>query len=269
MNRPIFLATLGQRPQAITLALDILLPRYHYEMIGVLHTDPNHSDVATSYQELMQVLRQDYPQCYIQNHEMVQLDGDPLLDITDEYSAEGYFHSLLKVLRASRIQGIPIHLLIAGGRKAMSIYAVIAASYVFGSEDRVWTILSDHHVLAEGAFHVPKSATVQVVHLPIKPSRLLPGILADQPLEALLQTPTSPREAFLKELTPEERALVEMLSEHPYVENQQLAELLHKSLKTVEHQLGSTYRKLETYFDLKVNVKRKRQVLLDVLQGRV
>ena len=55
---PVFLALLGQRPQAITIALDVLLPRYNYQRIGILHTDPQASMIDMAYQQLHEVLRQ-------------------------------------------------------------------------------------------------------------------------------------------------------------------------------------------------------------------
>ena len=33
----IFLATLGQRPEAITMALDVLDARFHYDKVGILY----------------------------------------------------------------------------------------------------------------------------------------------------------------------------------------------------------------------------------------
>ncbi|MGB1289188.1 MAG: hypothetical protein ACPG7F_21820, partial [Aggregatilineales bacterium] len=70
MISPVFLATLGQRPEAITMALDVLLPRYHYSQIGILHTDPHNAMIADAYKTLMTVLHEDYSDCDISSHEL-------------------------------------------------------------------------------------------------------------------------------------------------------------------------------------------------------
>lgn len=126
----IFLATLGQAPEAITFALDKLIGQgYSYEKISILHTDAQASAIRDSYERLMPVLARDYaapaisyPLC--------------LIDIVDETSARAYFTALGQVLRAYKQEGHILHLLVSGGRKAMSIYAMIAASILFHAATR-------------------------------------------------------------------------------------------------------------------------------------
>jgi len=268
MTQTIFLATLGQRPEAITMALDVLHPRYHYAEIGILHTHSTQSGIAEAYQQLMPRLASDYGQVTVQSYELQDSTGYGLKDITNQHSAELYHRGVLEILRQYRLRYVPVHLLVAGGRKAMSIYATLAASLLFGEHDRVWTILSDESVMMAGLFHTPvgQADAVQVVELPLLLSRLLPGMMTD--LDALLKR-QSPREQFLKALAKEEMRLGEVLKQHPYASNEELGNILGKSDRTIENQLRAMYQKLPIYFDLELEDKRKRQALLDVLAGRV
>lgn len=268
----VFLATLGQRPEAITMALDTLLPRYHYSEVLILHTDPEFSGVARAYADLMPVLRSDYPNLKINSKVLCYADGKPIIDISNQYSAESYYHALLEVIREYRVQFIPIHLLVAGGRKAMSIYAALAAELLFGEYDCLWTVHTPYPFMQANLFHLPVGMQdqVHVIQLPVQPSRLLPGVVAGEDIHYVLERArTSPRQMFLQSLTEEENKITETLRQHPYASNEELGALLGKSSKTIENQLRMIYGKLFTYFDLSVEDKRKRQALLDVLAGRV
>ena len=109
-----------------------------------------------------------------------------------------------------------------------------------------------------------------MIQLPVSPSRLLPGVLAGEDIQHLLErSRTSPRQMFLQSLTEEESKVAETLRQHPYAGNEELGGILGKSPKTIENQLRTIYGKLFTYFDLNIEDKRKRQALLDVLAGRV
>lgn len=254
------------------MALDKLLPRYHYDKVLILHTDPTHSDISQAYNDLMAVLKADYPTLEIGSHTLGYANGKALTDISDQHSAEAYYHALLELICQYRIHYIPIHLLIAGGRKAMSIYAALAAELLFGEHDRLWAIHSSPTLIQSALFHAPVGMQdhIQIIQLPIRPSRLLPATIMGEDIQHLLERlHTSPRQAFLHALTEEESNLAECLHQHPYAGNDELGRILGKSSKTVENQLRSIYSKLFTYFDLNIEDKRKRQALQDVLAGRV
>jgi CRISPR-associated protein (TIGR02584 family) len=211
-----FLATLGQRPEAITMAIDILDARYRYTTLGVLHTHPHQSDIAESYHQLLHVLEKDYPHHQVVTHEMTQLDGSPLLDITDSLTADAYYTGVVTVLRDYRVQYQPVHLLIAGGRKSMSVYATLAAALLFGEYDHVWTILTEPRLMQVGLFHLPVGAAdgVTIVEMPLPISRLIPCEIARQSVGQLTQR-SSPRQKFLLSLTPSELKLAEWVRQQP------------------------------------------------------
>lgn len=262
----IFLATLGQRPESITFALDKLIPRYRYASCIILHTEPRHSGIATAVHQLEPILAQDYEIDVIW-HELVGRNGEPIIDVTDFRSAEGYFLGIYDVLLEYKLRGYTLHLMVAGGRKAMSIYATLAATRLFVEKDRVWTVLSPPELIAQkGMFHIPLGYQdrVYVVELPILPSRLLIDYV---PTEYALQPhqTTDQKLIFLAKLTSQENALIEEFMKNPYLKNAELAQRLNKSPRTIENQLQTIYRKLEAFLDFGEHISDKRALLRDFL----
>src|SRR5690606_29338895 len=186
---------------------------------------------------------------------------------SDQHSAEAYYRGVLQVLYEYKRDGWLLHLMLAGGRKAMSIYAMLAASALFEPpHDRVWTVLSPEAMLAQpGQFHTPPGLRqqVQLVDLPLRPARIAPGTT----VEALLERPLSRSRAFLAKLTPAERDLAELLRRNPYASNDQLGQLSNKSGRTVENQLRTIYDKMIGFLDKGESITDKRQALLDILRG--
>lgn len=263
----LYIATLGQRPEAITVAFDRLNEQYRYEGIAVLHTEPNVSGIAQAYTDLRAVCASDYPKLRRCFHEITYPDNTPLIDIKDQRSAEAYHRGVLQVLYEYKREGWLLHLMLAGGRKAMSIYAMLAASALFETpHDRVWTVLSPESMLAKpGQFHISAGMReqVQLVELPLRPARIAPGTA----VEALLERPISRGEAFLAKLTPAERDVAELLRRNPYATNAELGQIGYKSGRTVENQLASIYDKLIGFLDFGETISDKRQALLDILRG--
>jgi len=270
--RPVFLATLGQRPEAITVALDKLLLNYDYETIGIIHTDPEKSEIQLALSRLQLVLAHDYSGRLVEYYEVLDNDGYGLVDIETTADAQTYYRYLIQTIISYREQRIPIHLLVAGGRKSMTIYATLAATLLFGIHDHVLTVLSPMDVVEAHQFHVPDEILrdIQIVELPTQKSRLLPSSLADKDVDFLLDYRVDPRHDFLKSLTPRETVIVEALQHYRDTSVETIAEdILRKKHSTVEGQLTGIYRKLESYFDIDLKSKKKREKLVEVLDGRI
>ena len=170
MMTPIFLATLGQRPEAITIAFDELNKRFHYRQLGIIHTHPQLSGISKAYQQITKVLERDYDENIdLRYHELTQSDGSPLIDITDSLNTDAYYTGMVRLLRDYRVQSQPIHLLVAGGRKTMSVYATLAATLLFGEHDLVWTVLTKSSSMKEGLFHIDSNEkdAVTLVEMPL------------------------------------------------------------------------------------------------------
>ena len=163
----IFIATLGQRPEAITMAFDLLNPQYQYKRVVILHTEPEQSGIREALIALRQVFEEDYEGLPISWHQIYRANGEGLLDVRDEVTAEDYYNGVFNILHEYKIQDNWVHLLVSGGRKAMSIYATLAASFVFTKWDRVWTILSHPNIVSQrGVFHIPEGWESQVNLVP-------------------------------------------------------------------------------------------------------
>ena len=264
MSAYVYLATLGQRPEAITIAFDKLSEKYTYEQMVILHTDAQQSGIVEALQDLDVVLQQDYPKLHIEYHELRNASERPIIDIVDELSANQYYEAVAQVLTYYRQQGYTMHLMIAGGRKAMSIYAMLAAQQIFTVNDRVFTVLSDTALLQRNLYHIPvgKRQYVQVVDLPLMRARRI-----TTPVEGL-PVARSLRDLFLEKLTDEERKLVSVLLQHPYATAEELGLALQKSKRTVENQFRTIYDKMSAFLDDGEHIKRnKRQALLTLLKN--
>ena len=103
---------------------------------------------------------------------------------------------------------------------------------------------------------------VQLVRLPVLPSRLAPG--ADPHL--LPERRRSNLSDFLQKLSLKEREVVEALQQSPGITNEQIAKRLGKSRSTVESQFERVYDKLVGFLDLSDTVpSTRRQLLINLL----
>jgi hypothetical protein len=266
----VYLATLGQRPEAITVALDLLSERYTFTEAVILHTEPQVSGIAGAYRDLQAVFAQDYPDLSTRWYELTGIDGSPLMDIESQATANHYYQAVLDVLLEYKRQGYALQLMIAGGRKAMSIYATLAAGVLFGRQDRVWTVLSPPAMLnTPRQFHVPAGLRheIQLVQLPLLPARLVGGHLPDD-VDTYLQRRRDLRTDFFLRLTLAEQEVAEVFTQHPYHFNEDLAEVLGKSKRTIDNQFASIYQKLALFLDAWEDIGDKRAALRDLLLGR-
>lgn len=262
----VFFATLGQRPEVITIALDVLLQRAcPIDRCVIIHTDAVASGISEALAAIKPVLKSYFPTVRPYYKEVCFQNGRPLQDVTDQMSADIYYSTIIDTLQEYADPAGRCHMLVAGGRKAMSIYAMLAASILFRSNDSVWTLLSDPPLVERrGVFHVSPAEQhrVQLVRLPVLPSRLAPG--ADP--HRLTERRSSNLGDFLQKLTPKEREVVEAVKQSPGITNEQIAERLGKSRSTVESQLEKVYDKLVGFFDLSDTVpSSKRQLLAQLL----
>lgn len=263
----LFIATLGQRPQAITLAFDVLCGRYSYEAMLVVHTDADQSGIRESLGHLKTAMATHFPQVMLICQAVSYPDGRPLIDLTDSHTATLYFDALLELFQDHKQSGKSLHLLVAGGRKAMSIYAMLAASRLFDPPtDQVWTVLSDPSLLDQGqVYTLPPGQRdlIRVVDLPLLTVRLAPGA-NPHALE-----PRSRGAAFWAKLTRQESELVRALLQNPYAGNTELAQILVKSPSTVENQFRSIYAKLIGFLEFGESIpdSAKRLALLDVVRA--
>lgn len=268
----IYLATIGQRPQAITVAFDILKERYSYERIGLLHTDPERSGIATALRDLRSELADAYPDLTVDSREIRDLSGQPLLDIENDTSAEAYFYGILDALLAYKQQGYNIHLMVAGGRKAMSVYAVYAASLLLDEFDAVWMVLTPPDIMGHGMYHVHPAdrGRVQVTTLPFLPSRFAPTTLETLTREHIIEhmrRRMNRKEMLISRLTPAQQRVANMMAVHDDYSDEQIAKQLVLAVKTVQHHLESIYATMRDVFDFGDKIRDTRLALIKIMKG--
>jgi CRISPR-associated Csx14 family protein len=266
----IYLATLGTRPQAITVAFDLLNERYHFAEVVVLHTEPHQSEIARALHDLKPAFSREFPGVHSRYVEITRRNGSPLLDIQDQETAKDYWKGVTDILSEYQ-RDYNLHLMIAGGRKAMSVYAALAAGLFFRPRDRVWTVLSPESMLVGGIWRAPAGMRdqVQIVELPVFPverSQELRALIGD--LDSLLAARHNSRSEFLARLSPAEKRLVELIQQHRHETSKHLGVILNKSEKTIDNQFASIYDKLADHVDLPEGTRYRRQALLDFLDER-
>lgn len=192
LQRPhVFIATLGNAPQVVTLALDQLITRRPFVEVCVIHTDDRpeperaarglatmHETVQRLDQEFINRLeieappgekaweadyrieggrhRLTYRRVLIRRLE--QRPGQlatyaPVRDVETEENSRAAFRTIYQVVRRYKEQRAIVHLSVAGGRKSMSVFGMAAAQLLFGPGDAVWHVVSRDEFMDTRAMH--------------------------------------------------------------------------------------------------------------------
>lgn len=260
----VLIATLGSEPQVVTLTLDLLLARDHaLAEVVVVHTAATHEPIAAALRALAQEwgLYPAYASLSFRRIEIVA-DGQPVADVDTEAGAAAAFRALYGAVVQSKRQGYRVHLSISGGRKTMSAYGMAVAQLLFERGDCLWHLLSAGALLNERRLHAGPADDVRLTPIPVLRwsafSPTLPEVLQeDDPFEALrrqeeIQARTGRRQqaVFVEQvLTAAERQAVERVVREGW-SNEQIAAHLHKSERTIAHQLSAAYGKASEYFGL-------------------
>ncbi len=270
----IYIATLGQRPEAVTIAYDRLSERSPFAEIAILHTHAQQSKISQSLLDLQCQLTHAYPSIPVRYHEITSDDGIGLLDIDTETMAVTYYWGVVRILLTYKQQpGTSIDLMVAGGRKEMSIYAAMAASLVLDEYDNVWTVHTPTDIMKPGVFHTGPGDRdrVSLIKLPFLPSRLAPGSLGKMDVDSLkryLERTSKRRTMFLDKLTKRQQEVTHKLIERPDATNDEIAALLHVEKKTVDRHFEDIYAVMKVVFDFDEPVNHPRQTLLRILSER-
>ena len=173
-------ATLGGQPQVVTFTLDLLLQRdIPISEVIILHPEALDERLQRSLARLNAEFVSDYyrfsdrPQrCRLRSY-VLQLDGAPLEDITDDMSAKGVLDTVHRLVRDLKQQDRRIHLSVTGGRRLMALLAISAAHLHFDHFDHIWHIYTPYALrplVNEGALmHAPADARVNLIEVPFVP----------------------------------------------------------------------------------------------------
>lgn len=274
MAESLLIATLGGKPQLVTLALDCL-----HEMgespgsLRVVHASRMRAETRQALEAIGMEIRSTYPSIEYQPVEL-QNDGRALQDITSPEEVETAFRTMYAEVRTAKLDEKRIHLLIAGGRRTLTVAGMATAQILFDDEDRLWHLASHPALEASGNLHTRTGEWCRLIPIPvISWGRLSPAYAVlrsvEDPFEAakrlsalrLHEQWDQARIFVLTRLSPAEKLVVELLVRDGLSQNE-IAENLSISARTVEQHLRSAYQKAEEHWELETEVRQPQLVRL-------
>ena len=261
-DNSILIATLGSKPQIISLTLDCLSQSGECPLsLLVVHTDQARLETSQALQALRSDLQLHYPGLFLRSLELAQ-NGRPLPDVTRPDEVEIAFQSLYAEVRSAKLADQRVHLQIAGGRRTLSVFGMAVAQMLFDDQDRLWHLASQPGLETSGRLHAAAGEWARLIPIPVIAwGRLSPVFDAlrrvDNPLIAadklqglrLREQWDAARIFTLTRLSPAELSVVELLARDGLGQTE-IATRLSISPRTVEQHLRAAYRKSAEHWDL-------------------
>lgn len=276
-SSPVLIATLGSEPQVVTAGLDLLLQRrFRIRRVAVVHTTAPGTLIEDALQRL-KTAAMDYRNPHIDfSFHPVEKDGNRFADTESQAAGEAALAVIYRLIAHAKNKAETVHLLIAGGRKTMSIYGMVAAQMLFDEGDRLWHLYSAGDFLTSKRLHPQPGDEVHLAVIPVvRWGELSPAWLSlrgiDDPWAALdairrlqLERRRENMHSFVMGiLTFAERQVVEILVTTGK-SDREIAAHLHLSPRTVEQHLRSAYTKAAQHWQME-SVNRTQ--LMALLQG--
>jgi DNA-binding CsgD family transcriptional regulator len=156
----------------------------------------------------------------------------------------------------------------------MAMYAMAAAQLLFDEDDHFWQLFSSGDFLQSKRMHPAPADDAQLVEVPVIHWGLLSPVMSmlrneEDPFAAIeqiralrLRQKWQLAEAFIQqELTPAQRAVVACLVTDG-LSDQQIAERLVLSPRTIERHLGDAYSRATQFFGFSERVTRAQLIAL-------
>ncbi|HEY9075267.1 MAG TPA: CRISPR-associated ring nuclease [Anaerolineaceae bacterium] len=268
---PILIATLGTEPQVITAALDLLARRGDpVQRVEVLHTFGAVPSITTAVSTLQEALANQLPLDLIP---LCDQHGHPLADVETPQAAEDAFRTLYRQLWQAKRQGTRVHLLLAGGRKTLSVFAMVAAQLLFDEQDCLWHLYSAGDFLTSRRMHPTPDDDVHLISIPVLLRSYVSLALThlkqvSDPFEALdairkidLERNVSQAREFIHNKVSQAESKVVGLLVQEGLGDQEIADRLVLSPRTVQRHLRSVYRKAAAFWEIE-DVSRAQLVTL-------
>lgn len=262
----LLIATLGTEPQVVTAALNLLWRQGEpIDRVSVIHTtDPDNPSISEAFQRLQQAFTEPpyKGQAELASHPLEDERGRPLSDVDSPAAGRAAFRLIYRLVRQAKLEGLNVHLSIAGGRKTLAVFGMATAQLLFDAEDRLWHLYSAGDFLQSKRLNPRPEDEVHLISIPLilwsQVSPILtPVAQTDDPYEAaeraramqLSERLETARSFVLGALTPAERRVTELLVREG-LSDAQLAARLSLSPRTIERHLRSAYDKAVAHWDL-------------------
>jgi CRISPR-associated Csx14 family protein len=262
MNQSVLIATLGSKPQLATLALDCLQKMGESPASLILiHASKTRRETKIALQKIQADLPRSHPNVQLHAAEL-QDEGNALTDIISPQEIQIAFRTLYSQVRTAKLEDKKVHMLIAGGRRTLTVGGMAVAQMLFDDEDRLWHLASHPALEASGTLHAGPGEWARLIEIPVIPwGRLSPvfDALRDvtDPFEAarrlaalrLREQWDAARIFLLTKVTAAEREVLDLLARDGLSQTE-IAERLSLSPRTVEGHLRSAYRKAADHWDM-------------------
>lgn len=267
------IATLGSKAQIITLTLDLLRQRNELPReVVVVHTHHDRPETAEALARLQADLPLVYPQVSWRSLELRDEAG-PLGDVTAPHEVEVAFRMLYAEVHAAKSANQAVHLMIAGGRRTLSVFGMATAQLLFDENDHLWHLSSHPDLEESGRLHAGPGEWARLIPIPVVLwGRLSPvfgelSVVSD-PFEAaerlrqfhLREKWDAARTFILGSLSGAERKVVELLAREGLTDAE-IANRLSISPRTVERHLSDIYAKAAIHWELS-SVNRAQLITL-------
>ncbi len=258
----ILIATLGSKAQIITLTLDLLHQRNDlpHEVV-VVHTHRDRPETAEALARLQADLPLTYPQVPWRSLELRDESG-PLMDVTAPHEVDVAFRALYAEVRSAKLANRSVHLIIAGGRRTLTVFGMATAQLLFDDSDHLWHLSSHPDLEASARLHAGPNEWARLIPIPVVLwGRLSPVFeelsAVSDPFEAaerlrqlhLREKWDVARTFVLGSLSGAERNVAELLAREG-LSDAEIANRLSLSPRTVERHLSDIYLKAANHWDL-------------------
>jgi CRISPR-associated protein Csx14 len=268
------IATLGTEAQVVTLALQALIRQGEaIREVAVVHTAPREPRIAEAIRRLDTAFTEDErlaPWRHSYRRSVILGQDGPVNDMLVEEDFGATLAALYRLVRDYKQAGYRIHLNVAGGRKLMALCCATVGQLLFDQDDRLWYLQSSPALVATRSLWTPDPAQAVLIPIPLLRWSPAPPILTDlalaaDPVAALTwqheRLAAAKRRFLAEELTRAERETAE-LAIRTGATDAELAALLHKSPRTVSHQLAVVYDKLRIFLGVRDDVRVDRHTLI-------
>jgi len=274
MGQSVLIVTLGSKPQLATLALDCLSQmRESPGSLIVIHASKTRLETQQALEKILGDIPRSHPSVQFIGIEL-QDKGKPLSDITSPEEVQVAFREIYSLVRTAKLDDKKVHMLIAGGRRTLTVAGMATAQILFDDEDRLWHMASHSDLESSGNLHAQDGQWCRLIPIPVIPwGRLSPVFDVLQAVEdpfaaaqklsdlRLHDQWDQARIFMLTRLSAAEKNVVELLVRDGLNQNE-IAERLSLSPRTVEQHLRSAYYKAREHWELENDVRQTQLVRL-------